>query len=222
MNIPKNIADCIDQAYLKVDETTNVAQLRLTCEETLQYQFRSLCIPPLLVPTIRKHYPDLAVSVVIGYPLGLDTTASKIFSIQESLEYDVTEFDVVLDLFAIKAKAERKLNDDLQRLISATGGKAKSIKAIIEAPILNPEEIAWVCNICANYEIGYVKTSTGYNRSSCTIEQVQLMREVVGARCGVKAAGGIRTYLDAINFIEAGADIIGTSSGVAIVTEASV
>lgn len=222
MNIPRNIANCIDQAYLKVDEATNVAQLRLVCEEVLKYQFRSLCIPPLLVATVSKHYPDISISVVIGYPLGLDTTASKIFSIQESLEYEVTEFDIVLDLFAIKAKAERKLNDDLQRLISATGGKAKSIKAIIEAPILTPEEITWVCNLCADYELGYVKTSTGYNRPPSTIKQVQLMRKVVGSRCGVKAAGGIRTYSDTISFIEAGADIIGTSNGVAILTEALV
>lgn len=213
------IAARIDQAYLKVDGQSSVEGLRQVCKEAVQHKFRSLCIPPVLVPTVRRHFSELQVSVVIGYPLGLETTASKIFSIQEALEYEVAEFDVVLDLFSIKIKAERKLHDDIQRLISATGGLAKSIKAIVEAPILTNDELAWVCDICAYYELGFVKTSTGYNRPASTVEQVKIMHQTVGSNCKVKASGGIKSYLQALEFINAGADVIGTSSGVQIVQE---
>ncbi len=204
----------LDQAYLKVDENTHPDQLRREVEQALEMGFRSLCLPPILVATVKRHYPQLRVSMVVAYPLGLESTAAKLFAIHEGEEIGVDEYDVVLDLFAIKARNREKLVREVDLMVGVLGETSRRLKLIVEAPILSDEELEWVVEHLKGFPVGYLKTSTGYGRSPTRPEQVSLMRRVLGnSQIGIKASGGIRTLEDCEAMFRAGADILGVSRG---------
>lgn len=214
-----HLASRLDHAFLKVGSQTDVGALRQAVEDTLAYGFRSLCLPPVLAGTVRRHYPEVRVSAVVSYPLGMDTLAGKVFIVQELIEQGVEEVDIVYDLFALVNGNRRKLVEESTRLGKLTRDARVFHKAIIETPVLSEEQIRIACEVLLDSAVDCVKTSTGYGREATSLDHVRLLRKLLGARKQIKAAGGIRTFYDMRAMLDAGADIIGTSNSVAIIEE---
>ena len=220
MNDGAQLAGRLDHAYLKMVSTTDVDGLRRAVEETLKHGFRSICVPPVLAGTVKKNYPTARVAAVVAYPLGLESKAAKTYVIQELINQGVDEVDVVYDLFALVNGNRRKIAAEAETLGELTARAKVFHKAIIETPILSDEQICWVAELLAETAVDCVKTSTGYGRDATSLDHVRLLRSVIGTRKAIKASGGIRTLYDAQAMLDAGANILGTSSSVAIVEEA--
>jgi len=215
------LAARLDLAFLKVTSQSDVTALRQAAEQTLSYGLRCLCLPPMLVATVKRHYPAIRVSAVIDYPLGTATIGAKIFAIQEMIELGVEELDVVYDLFALANSNWAKLREEATRLGKLTADAHVFHKAIIETPILTDEQIRVAAELLVDSRVDCLKTSTGYHREPTSLDHVRLLRKVVGARKQLKAAGGIRSFDQLRAMLDAGADIIGTSSAVQILEEAT-
>ena len=214
------MAGLLDHAFLKVGSSSTVDALRQAAEDTLRYGFRSLCLPPVLAGTVKKHFPAVRVAVVVAYPLGMDTLSVKLNCIQEMIELGVEEVDIVYDLFALANGNWAKVSEEARRLGKLTADANIFQKAIIETPILTDEQIRTAAELLLDTPVDCVKTSTGYHREPTSLDHVRLLRKVVGTRKQVKAAGGIKSFYHLRAMLDAGADIIGTSSSVAIIAEA--
>jgi deoxyribose-phosphate aldolase len=214
------LARRIDLAYLKADGGADPAGLRGAAEYAREAGLRGLCLPALLAPTVKKHYPTLRVCAVVAYPLGLESLAVKVFSAQELIEQQVDELDVVLDLFALSNDNWRKVELEAKRLSDMARASSVLLKAIIETPILTSRQIRHAAELLCEAGVACIKTSTGYQRPPTQLEHVELLRQVCGTRCLIKASGGIRTLYDAQAMLDAGADILGVSDPRAILAEA--
>jgi deoxyribose-phosphate aldolase len=210
------LASRLDQAFLKIDAAASVAALQVQVELVRRLELRSLCVSPLLAGTVKKHNPDIKVSTVIAYPLGLESASAKYFMIEELMEQGIDEFDVVLDLFAIVNGNLRKLEAEAQKLGSLCRRHKRMLKAIIETPILSEARIIEVVHVLRDCPVDCVKTSTGYGRDATKVQDVELIRRELGDDALLKCSGGVRSRDDAQRMIDAGADIIGTSSAEAI------
>ncbi|MCB1186370.1 deoxyribose-phosphate aldolase [bacterium] len=206
----------LDQAFLKADPAATVEALRAQVELATRLQLRSLCVPPLLAGTVKKHNPQLRVSTVVAYPLGLESASCKYFSIEELMEQGIDEFDVVLDLFALVNGNMAKLAAEAGKLGTLCRRQQRMLKVIIETPILNEARITEVVHVLRDAPVDCVKTSTGYGRDATKVEHVELIRRELGDDRLVKCSGGVRSREDALRMVDAGADIIGTSSAEAI------
>lgn len=213
------LAGRLDHAYLRVTSTTGVDGLRRVVEETLEHGFRSLCVPPVLAGTVKKNFPTVRVAAVVSYPLGLDSKAAKTYIVQELISQGIDEVDIVYDLFALVNNNQRKIGEEADRLGELTFKAKVFHKAIIETPILNVDQIRWVAELLADSPVDCIKTSTGYGREPTSLDHVRLLRSIIGTRKAIKASGGIRTLYDVQAMLEAGANILGTSSSVAIMAE---
>lgn len=213
------IAARIDHAYLKVERDTSVAGLRDAVSLVRDLGLRSLCVPPLLAGTVKKHNPGLRVSAVVSYPLGNDSLAGKIFTASELIEQHVDELDVVMDLFAILNNNWDKLRLEAQSLLPVVK-PAGLLKCIIETPLLSEDQIRRAGEVLVEAGVDCIKTSTGYHREATSPEHVRLLRQVAGERCLIKASGGIRSLEDARLLLDCGADILGASASAAICAEA--
>lgn len=214
------LARRIDLAYLKVDGTASPEGLRSGAEYALEAGLRAFCVPALLAPTVKKHYPTLRVCAAVSYPLGLDSLAVKTFALQELLEQQVDEIDVVFDLFALTNDNWRKVELEAKRLAGQARSGGALLKAIIETPILTSQQIRQAAEILCESGVACIKTSTGYHRPPTQIEHVELLRQVCGTRCLIKASGGIRSLYDAQALLDAGADILGMSNPRPLLAEA--
>lgn len=214
------LARRIDLAYLKVDAGASPAGLRRGAEYAREAGLRAFCVPALLAPTVKKHYPTLRVTAVVSYPLGLDSLAVKTFALQELLEQQVDELDVVLDLFALVNDNWRKVELEARRLAEQARSGGALLKAIIETPILTSQQVRQAAEILCEAGVACIKTSTGFQRPPTQVEHVELLRQVCGTRCLIKASGGIRTLYDAQALVDAGADILGLSDPRAVLAEA--
>ena len=211
-----NIARYIDHTLLKADSTEkDIIQL---CDEAKQYQFATVCVNPSWVKIAAKELKDSGVGVatVVGFPLGATTTFAKVAETRDAIASGATEVDMVINIGALKSKDEITVYQDIKQVVQAANGQAV-VKVIIETGLLTNEEKKRACMIAKEAGADFVKTSTGFGPGGATVEDVQLMREVVGSQIGVKASGGIRDYASAKAMIEAGATRIGASAGVAIV-----
>lgn len=215
----REIAGRLDYAFLKVTGSSTIDALRQHVKDTERHGFRSLCLPPTLAGTVKKNYPAVRVCAVVSYPLGYDSLATKTFMIQELVEQGVEEIDVVLDLFALVNGNLKKIELEASQLGEMCRKAEVMLKAIVETPILTAERIREAAEVLKASPVGCIKTSTGYGREPTTLEQVQLIRDVVGREMRIKAAGGIKDLYDVRAMIGAGADIIGTSNAVAIMEE---
>lgn len=215
MNI--SLAKMIDHTLLKQDATK--AQIIELVQEAKKYKFASVCVHPTWVKTASEllhDEQDVNVCTVIGFPLGATTTEVKVFETKQAVENGATEIDMVINIGALKEQNDLFVLEDIQSVVRAANDRA-IVKVIIETCLLTNEEKIRACKLAKNAGAHFVKTSTGFSTSGATVEDVQLMREVVGSKMGVKASGGIRDKEKAIAMIEAGANRIGTSSGVTIV-----
>ncbi len=202
----------IDHTLLKQDATHD--QIVKLCDEAKTYDFASVCINPGWIDIAKKALEgsDVMVCTVIGFPLGATLTSSKAAETQFAYEAGADEFDMVINIGALKDHNDEYVINDIKAVVDAAHGK--TVKVIIETCLLTEEEKIRACECVVKAKAHFVKTSTGFSTSGATLEDVILMKKAVNGQAKVKAAGGVRTPEDLIKFTEAGADRIGTSSGV--------
>jgi len=213
------IARLIDHTLLKADATET--EVRALCTEALQYGFASVCVNPWYVALCAELVAGSAVRVctVIGFPLGATLPQVKTFEAQKAIEEGAHEVDMVINLGALKSGKFEAVEADIRRVVEAAHRGDAICKVIIETALLSHDEKIRASQIAIEAGADFVKTSTGFSTSGATESDVRLMRQAVGDSVGVKASGGIRS-LDALRrMVEAGANRIGTSSGVQILRE---
>ena len=211
-----NLNKYIDHTLLKPESTT--AQISNLCNEALKYDFASVCVNPTHIELCSKLLKgsDVKVCTVIGFPLGANTSETKAFEAKDAINKGAQEIDMVLNIGALKEGNYELVKNDIAAVKEAAGDTL--VKVIFETCLLTKEEIVKACEICMEVKVEYVKTSTGFNKYGATFDDVKLMSDTVKGVCLVKAAGGVRSYEDAIKMInECGASRLGTSSGVAII-----
>lgn len=190
------------------------------CNEAMQYGFAAVCVPPPLARNARIALKDSVVKIatVIGFPFGYSIARSKIFEVSQAIDDGADELDVVINLVALKNGVWQYLETEIKHIVEAAHKAGRLLKVIIETGVLTDDEIIRCCEIYAQAGADFLKTSTGYAEKGATVEAVQLMRAHLPSHIKIKASGGIRTYDFAMKLIEAGADRLGCSASVAIVT----
>jgi len=212
------IAKIIDHTLLKPQATK--ADIQKLCAEAKEYGFASVCVNPYHVLWAASLLQDSSVKVctVIGFPLGASNRRTKIFEAEKALLEGAQELDMVINLGALKENNYSLVANEIRGIVKATEGKAL-VKVIIETCYLTTEEKTRVCLLAKEEGADFVKTSTGFGSGGAVVEDVQLMRQIVGPQMGVKASGGIRRLAEAKAMIAAGANRLGTSAGVNILRE---
>ena len=210
-----DLAHLIDHTLLKPQACA--VEIDQLCDEARTYGFASVCVNPLWVPRATRNLEGSPVRVctVVGFPLGATTSRSKAEEAREALAQGAREVDMVLALGVAKSGDWEGVRRDFGTLREATSGAV--LKVILETCLLTDEEKAHSCRLAAEEGLDFVKTSTGFSTGGATEADVALMRSAVGARCGVKASGGIRDYAGAIRMVMAGATRLGLSSSLAVV-----
>jgi deoxyribose-phosphate aldolase len=214
-----DMASKIDHTLLKPQATKD--QFRQLCAEARQFSFATVCVNPAWVPLCAQWLRGSPVKVctVIGFPLGATLPDVKAFEAQRCITLGAAEVDMVINIGALKSRQYDAVQEDIASVVNAAHALGGSVKVIIETAYLADEEKSEACTLSKAAGADYVKTSTGFGPSGAKVEDVALMRRVVGPEMGVKAAGGIKTAADAKAMIAAGATRIGTSSGVQIIAE---
>ncbi|MFO3796010.1 MAG: deoxyribose-phosphate aldolase [Anaerolineales bacterium] len=214
------IASWIDYTLLKPEATE--AQIRRLCEEAREYHFATVCVNPVYVALAAQELRASGVGVcaVVAFPLGAHTSRQKARETRQVLEDGASEVDMVIHIGALKAGEYERVLEEIAAVVEEAHAQRAIVKVILEMALLRREEKIWGCLLAQAAGADFVKTSTGFGPAGATVEDVELMRRVVGAKMGVKAAGGIRTWKDAQAMLRAGANRLGSSSGVAIVKEA--
>ena len=208
----------IDHTMLKANATR--ADIEKLCQEAKQHEFASVCVNTCFVPLAAEllEGSEVKVCCVVGFPLGAMSTPAKAFEAQWAVEHGAQEVDMVLNVGAMISGEEEIVLRDIEAVVQAAHPKA-IVKVILENCLLNDEQKIRACKLCVQAGAEFVKTSTGFSSGGATVEDVALMKRAVDGRAKVKAAGGIRTRQQALAMIEAGADRIGASAGIAICTE---
>ena len=206
----------IDHTLLKQDAKPE--QIVKLCDEAKQFDFMSVCVNPAYVPLAAKCLEDSDVKVctVIGFPLGMNLTKTKVEEAVTCVKQGADEVDMVINVGMLKAGHDDYVREEIREIKQAVGHNI-ILKVIIETCLLNNDEIVRACKAAKEAGADFVKTSTGFSTGGATVEAVRLMRETVGPEMGVKASGGVRTHEDLIAMVEAGANRIGTSSGAKII-----
>ena len=212
----KTILEKCDHTLLRVDCTS--AEIMKLCDQAIKYNCASVCIPPCLVAGAKRYVGDkLTLCTVIGFPNGYMTSAVKAFEAADAIKNGAEEIDMVINVSMVKDGCWEDVRKDIQAVRDATKGKI--LKVIIECCLLTDEEKVKLCEIVTACGADYIKTSTGFSTGGATREDVKLMRENCPASVKVKAAGGIADLKDAEDFVNLGADRLGTSRVVKIVME---
>ena len=214
--IDKQLAAMIDHTLLKSDATKE--ELTKLCEEAMQYGFATVCVNSSNIPFCAKLLKNSSVKpiAVVGFPLGAASTQSKVFEAREAIRNGAGEIDMVINIGAIKDHDYQLVYEDILKVVEAS--KPHKVKVIIETSSLTDEEKVIACALSKAANAAFVKTSTGFAGGGATVEDIELMRRVVGNDMEVKASGGVRTKEDAEAMIKAGANRIGASASIAIVT----
>ena len=217
----ERLAGMIDHTLLKPEATRE--QVTRLCQEAREYGFASVCVNPVYVKLCAQLLADSGVPVcaVVGFPLGATPTRVKAFEAREAIRDGAAEIDMVIHVGALKSREYKAVEQDIAAVARACHGANALLKVIIEAALLTEEEKEMACQLAQRAGADFVKTSTGFGPGGATVEDVALMRRVVGPALGVKAAGGVRSYEDAQRMVAAGANRLGASAGVRIVEEAT-
>lgn len=213
-----DLASTIDHTLLKPDSTAQ--QVDVLCSEAAQFSFASVCILPWHVARANALLDgsDVAVCTVVGFPLGATTTAAKVAETVTAIKHGAREIDMVASITALKSGMHDAVLEDIRTVTQVSHDHGAIVKVIIETCLLTHDEKRRMCSIVTQAGSDFIKTSTGFSTGGATIDDVILLRELVGPEVRVKASGGIRDRASAEAMISAGADRIGTSSGVLIVT----
>ncbi len=205
----------IDNTNLKQDATEE--EIIALCKEAKEYDFMSVCVNPSFIPLSKKELEgsDVKVCTVIGFPLGMNTTEVKVFETKDAILKGADEIDMVINVGALKDHKDEYVKNEIAEIKKACGNHI--LKVIIECCLLNDEEKIRACKLAKEANADFVKTSTGFSKWGAKVEDVKLMRETVGDKMGVKAAGGVRSHEELLEMVKAGATRIGTSSGVKLI-----
>ncbi|WP_459128674.1 deoxyribose-phosphate aldolase [Guggenheimella bovis] len=203
--------------HTNLNPCSSKADIEALCKEAKTYQFKTVCVHPSFVSFAKECLKGSTVGVttVVGFPLGVNCTATKIFEAELAVSHGADDIDVVMNYGLLKAKEDEKVLHELKAIRDVTRGKV--LKVIIETCELTEEEIVRACKICDEAEADFVKTSTGFRSGGATVKDVRLMKENFSKE--VKASGGIRDRKTALEMVEAGATRIGASAGIQIVKE---
>lgn len=204
----KNILSKCDHTLL--GQAATWAQIKKICDEGMQYETASVCIPPSYVKQAKEYVGEkLAICTVIGFPNGYNTTAVKVFETKDAIANGADEIDMVINIGKLRQGLDDEVCEEIRAIKAACGEKI--LKVIIETCLLSEDEKVRMCKIVTNAGADYIKTSTGFSTAGATLEDVKLMRANVGEKVLVKAAGGISGLEDAQNFLDNGASRLGTS-----------
>ncbi len=210
-----SFSSLIDHTNLRPDALHS--DIEIFCKEAIQYKFASVCINPVYVSYAKSILKDENPKVcsVVGFPLGADSEEMKYAEARFLIFQGADEIDMVMNISLLKERKIDLVKNEIKKVVEAADGNC--VKVIIETSLLNQDEKALACNIVMESGAAFVKTSTGFSSSGATLEDVRLIKKVVGDRVGIKASGGIKTKNEALKLIEAGATRIGTSRGVEII-----
>ncbi len=212
-----SIASYIDHTVLKANATEK--EVLQVCEEAKEYGFASVCVNLYNTKMVTEQLKGSSVKTctVVGFPLGAVTKEVKAFETKCAIEDGAQEIDMVINVAALKDKKYDEVYNDIKAVVDTAKNQAL-VKVILETCLLTDEEKEKACELAVSAKADFVKTSTGFSTGGATVEDIQLMKRVVGDNAKVKASGGVRTYETAKAVIDAGADRIGASSSIAITT----
>ena len=209
----QKILSMVDHTLLKQEAT--LARIKELCDDAISFKTASVCIPPCFVREAAEYVGGgVAVCTVIGFPNGYNTTEAKLFECEDALKNGAKEIDMVINIGHVKDKMWDRVENEIRRLKQIC--KNNILKVIIEACLLTEEEKVKMCEIVTAGGADYIKTSTGFSTGGATREDITLFKKYVGPDVRIKAAGGIRSWQDAKDFIALGASRLGTSSLVAL------
>lgn len=216
----EELAAYIDHTLLKPD--ASAAQVLQLCDEARNYGFAAVCVPPYYVQLAQERLgvgAQVRIATVVGFPLGYQHPKVKFLETHQAIEDGAREIDVVMNITAFKSGQYAQVQNELTDLANFCHLKESELKVIIETALLTEEEIEKACELCAEAGADYVKTSTGFVSQGATVAHVKIMRRVLPNSIKIKAAGGIRTFADAEALLKAGADRLGCSASIKIVTD---
>ena len=210
----ENLFQAVDHTLLA--QTATWEEIRQICDDALAYHTASVCIPPSYVKRAAEYLAGrMAVCTVIGFPNGYQTTAVKCFETRDALDNGADEIDMVINIGDAKGGRFDAITEEIRTLKKAVGDHV--LKVIIETCYLTEEEKIKLCHCVTEAGADFIKTSTGFGSAGANLEDVKLLRANVGPQVKVKAAGGIRSIADMEDFINAGADRLGTSSAIKLI-----
>jgi deoxyribose-phosphate aldolase len=214
--VPADLGKLIDHTLLKPEATRD--EVVKLCEEARKHRFASVCVNTTWVPLCKSLLAgtDVMVCAVVGFPLGAMAPTAKAYEAREAVRQGAKEIDMVINIGALKSRDYETVFEDICRVVKSS--QPAGVKVILETSALTQEEKIIAISMSKLAGAAFVKTSTGFGKGGATVEDVQLMRQLVGAELGVKASGGVRTVEDAVKMAQAGANRIGASASVAIVT----
>lgn len=214
----KELAAMMDHTLLKAFATPS--EIKKICDEAKEIGAASVCVNPCNVKLASKELKESGVKVctVIGFPLGANTSEVKAFETKDAIQNGAEEVDMVINVGALLAGDTETVYQDIKKVVDAADGT--TVKVIIETCYLNEEQKKQACEAALKANADFVKTSTGFGTGGAKVEDVMLMREVVGNRMKVKASGGMHSYEDAMAMVEASADRLGVSASLAILAGA--
>lgn len=206
----------IDHTVLKA--TTTVEDIKKLCAEAKEFNFYSVCVNGAYVPLANEELKgsQVKIAAVIGFPLGAMTKEAKVFEAKECITNGASEIDMVINIGFAKSGQMDKVEDEIRAIKEAIGTNV--LKVIFETCYLTDDEKRAVAKACVNAKADFVKTSTGFGTGGATVEDVQLMKDIVGTNCQIKASGGVRDFETAKKYIDMGVTRLGTSSGVELMT----
>ena len=205
--------------HTNLSPTLTIADIDRLVREAKEYKLLGVCVPPFWVKRAKREIgtDNIILVTVAGFPLGYNMTETKLDEIQRAIDNGADEIDVVWNISAFKTNMPWT-KTEIAKCSKLAHDNQKLLKVIIETAYLSDSEIEQASKLCADAGTDFVKTSTGFAPAGAKAEHIKIMRQSVPAHVGVKASGGIKTYEQALQMIEAGADRLGTSSGITIVT----
>jgi deoxyribose-phosphate aldolase len=215
--VPTEMAKLIDHTLLKPEATRD--EVVKLCEEARKHRFASVCVNTTWVPLCKAMLAgtDVMVCAVVGFPLGAMAPSAKAYEAREAMRQGAKEIDMVINIGALKSRDYETVFEDICKVVKSAA--PAGVKVILETSALDTEQKIIGCTLSKLAGAAFVKTSTGFGKGGATVEDVELMRRVVGPDLGVKASGGVRTAEDVLKMAQAGANRIGASASVAIVAE---
>ena len=210
----------VKEMLKKVDHTKLQAsctweEIVSLCEDAIDYETASVCIPPAYVARVHEKYGEkINICTVIGFPLGYQVTAAKVTEAKEAIKQGCNEIDMVVNISDVKNGLFDKVEAEIREIKEACGDHI--LKVIIETCYLTKEEKIAMCKAVTNAGANYIKTSTGFGTAGATVEDVKLFKEYIGPNVKIKAAGGVSSLEDLETFIELGCDRIGTSRAIGL------
>jgi deoxyribose-phosphate aldolase len=215
----QNLAQYLDQTLLKVD--TTLPMVEALCKKSVEAEIGGVCIPPYYTNAANKILAETNTKLVtvIGFPFGYNNITAKAEAAKKVIQDGADEVDMVMNIGAFLNKNYSHVADEIESINTLCHMNDKALKVIIETCLLTTDQIKKACEVCAEKEVDFVKTSTGFNGPGANVETIQLMRSILPKSVKIKASGGIRDKQTVLEMIKAGADRIGTSSGFKILEE---